>query len=69
MSTHSNYQPGRRGLTDSKIAAAKSLRAVVNHFKLPESGDLSGLVARLQHQRMRYSDRGDFSRCYRGGFY
>lgn len=24
--------------------------------------------AAAQHERLRYSDRGDFTRCYRGGF-
>ncbi|WYW04260.1 hypothetical protein Kompost2_00010 [Pseudomonas phage vB_PpuP-Kompost-2] len=69
MSLHSNFQPRRPGLTDAKIAAAKSLRAVANGFKV--AGDpyaMDSLVARLQRQRLRYSDTGDFTRCYRGGF-
>jgi hypothetical protein len=68
MSQHTNYQPAKRGLLDKQIEDAKVLRAVRNHFKKEEFGGMHSLIAKMQHQRLRYSDQGDFTRCYRGGF-
>lgn len=64
---HTNYQPARRGLVDAQIANEKAFRSIKNHFKVSHDG-MNGLIAHFQHQRLRYSDRGDFTRCYRGGF-
>jgi hypothetical protein len=63
---HTNYQPARKGLTDEYIRAQKVLRAVKNGPQVPELR-FSGQAMR-QHSKLRYSDQGDFTRCYRGGF-
>ena len=65
---HTNYQPAKPGLYDQQIASAKATRAVVNHRKNISHDGMDSLVATLQHMNLRYSDRGDFTRCYRGGF-
>jgi hypothetical protein len=90
MSKHTNYQPGRKGLTDAKIAAEK--RQAVSATMLNKDSkavvmkalygatqgacaviqnrlDLYTHVADWQHSKLRYSDQGDFTNAYRGGFY
>lgn len=65
---HTNYQPARKGLLDAQITACKVARVRRNGTKaMPEL--IAVATADLQHSAMRYSDRGDFTRCYRGGFY
>lgn len=66
MSLHSNFQPAKRGLTDTKIANAKRLRQRINGFHDDTTNVL--LAAASQRAQLRYSDQGDFTRCYRGGF-
>lgn len=65
---HTNYQPGKPGLFDMQIAREKATRAIANRNKGISHDGMSSLVAALQHMGLRYSDRGDFTRCYRGGF-
>ncbi|ARM69571.1 hypothetical protein HOR78_gp07 [Pseudomonas phage KNP] len=66
---HTNYQPARRGLEATRIMVAKRLRLTKNLCQ-PMVGDelLDCVKAEMQHKHLRYSDRGDFTRCYRGGF-
>jgi hypothetical protein len=68
MSLHTNYQPAKRGLIDAQIKAAKSLRAIKNGFKNARPNDYAGFMADFQRSHLKYSDQGDFTRCYRGGF-
>ncbi|WGH28269.1 hypothetical protein 10P302A_gene0009 [Pseudomonas phage 10P302A] len=76
---HTNYQPARRGLEAERIETAKlaALATSVRHniprteanaeaIDMRDNYDM--LWADLQRQQLRYSDRGDFTRCYRGGF-
>uniref|UniRef100_A0AAU6W450 Uncharacterized protein n=1 Tax=Pseudomonas phage Lepni01 TaxID=3138536 RepID=A0AAU6W450_9VIRU len=69
MSLHSNFQPSRTGLTCAKIHAAKTLRdrRNPNNPEVFEQG-YEMLDALIQRERLNYSDQGDFTRCYRGGF-
>lgn len=64
---HTNYQPARRGLIDVQTQNAKRLRKKVNPQEFPWF-DMDTYQANIQHHQLRYSDRGDFTRCYRGGF-
>lgn len=66
---HTNYQPARRGLVDGQTMAAKRLRVIKNPANLVHADDLL-MATRVEFQRkkLNYSDRGDFTRCYRGGF-
>ncbi len=66
---HTNYQPARKGLLAEQIVKAKRLRVLKNLHDLSHSNDLLALtVVEFQRKRLNYSDRGDFTRCYRGGF-
>lgn len=87
---HTNYQPGRKGLTDARIAAQKlaSLEATLKHGDAKRSvltalyggqglaqqavlvriSTMNDTIAEYQRSKLRYSDQGDFTRCYRGGF-
>ncbi|QNJ57493.1 hypothetical protein [Pseudomonas phage PlaquesPlease] len=66
---HTNYQPARKGLYESQIHAEKELRTRKNLGRPGQAGELLGVtLAGFQRKRLRYSDRGDFTRCYRGGF-
>lgn len=66
---HTNYQPARKGLLSEQIIKAKRLRVIKNLHNLEHSNGLLALtVVEFQRKRLRYSDRGDFTRCYRGGF-
>lgn len=66
---HTNYQPARKGLLDAQIHKAKRVRLVKN-LCAPMLGDelLDCVKAEMQRKHLNYSDRGDFTRCYRGGF-
>ena len=84
---HTNYQPTRKGLIQSRIDHEKE-QAIQATIRCPEAKAelMRGLygtkslqaeaiaardpvaVAEFQRQHLRYSDRGDFTRCYRGGF-
>ncbi|QJD54652.1 hypothetical protein PssvBMR2_gp09 [Pseudomonas phage MR2] len=48
---------------------AKRVRLTKN-LCAPMVGDelLDCVKAEMQRKHLRYSDRGDFTRCYRGGF-
>lgn len=64
---HTNYQPASRGLEATRIMAAKRLRLTKNLSR--DAAELIQCVnAELTHKHLRYSDRGDFTSCYRGGF-
>jgi hypothetical protein len=67
---HTNYQPARKGLIDTKITAEKALRGRKNGVpsKTYFRGDLAMIAAQRQRETLKYSDQGDFTRCYRGGF-
>lgn len=73
---HHNFQPAKTGLFDQQIAQEKHIRLLANteyrefrHLRpnLMAEG-LHVFTAADQHAQLRYSDRGDFTRCYRGGF-
>lgn len=66
---HTNYKPARRGLEATRIMEAKRLRLTKN-LRQPMVGDelLKCVKAEMQHKHLSYSDRGDFTNCYRGGF-
>ncbi|AUV61715.1 hypothetical protein HOS76_gp21 [Pseudomonas phage Henninger] len=66
---HTNYQPARKGLLADQILKAKRVRLAKNLCQ-PMVGDelLECVKAEMQRKHLRYSDRGDFTRCYRGGF-
>lgn len=64
---HTNYQPARKGLVDQQIRDAKVIRSIRNHMLRNEFG-LDAVLVDMQRTRLKYSDRGDFTRCYRGGF-
>ena len=66
---HTNHQPARKGLLDAQIMQAKRVRLTKN-LCAPMVGDelLDCVKAEMQRKHLRYSDRGDFTRCYRGGF-
>ena len=67
---HTNYQPARKGLLSEQIVKAKRLRVLKNLHNLSHSNDLLALtVVEFQRKRLSYSDRGDFTNVYRGGFY
>lgn len=85
--THTNYQPARKGLIDSRIASEKRI-AITATLKNPDSKsslmrtlyggqseNSSSLILRIdptcglmeyQRSRLKYSERGDFTGCYRG---
>lgn len=78
---HTNYQPAKRGLVSQGIAAEKALREHVNVPLKKSWGSLDKasqdlVTARLEcnaalwaaKRLLKYSDQGDFTRCYRGGF-
>ncbi|UAV89831.1 hypothetical protein QAC_7 [Pseudomonas phage QAC] len=66
---HTNYQPPRKGVIDGQIMAAKRLRVLRNGQSLAAIGDLlHATKVEFQRKQLAYSDRGDFTRCYRGGF-
>jgi hypothetical protein len=66
---HTNYQPARKGLIDGQIHAAKQLRMMKATRPVVTVAEVVATIeAHKQHQRLRYSDQGDFTRCYRGGF-
>lgn len=62
---HTNYQPRKPGLIDLKTQIDKSIRRTMNALPL---FDIDQYMAGRQALKLRYSDRGDFTRCYRGGF-
>lgn len=69
MSQHTNYQPAKRGLIDSQIKAAKHLRMLRATRPVVTAAEVIATIeARKQHSRLRYSDQGDFTNAYRGGF-
>jgi hypothetical protein len=61
-------------MTDAKIRADRSIRLHANNRSNPEAmvEHTEWSEARLgmlrQRRGLRYSDTGDFTRCYRGGF-
>ena len=57
------YKPG---LYDSQISAAKVRRNIVNHKKAVGDG-MASLLSRIQHERMAYTEQGDFTNCFRRG--
>lgn len=76
---HTNYQPAKAGVYDNQIRHARSVRIhanvdprgrCYNPEMLPEHTQWGNARLAMLHQRMRlrYSDQGDFTRCYRGGF-
>jgi len=79
---HANYQPRKPGLIDMKIIDDKMrtrpgkdafgyLYGSRNYRKVfLEAMDnrSSQIDVLLGHHGLRYSDQGDFTRCYRGGF-
>lgn len=76
---HTNYQPAKQGHYDQQIRLARSVRLHANVdargrvYNIPAIQEHSEWAAnRLavihQRKRLRYSDQGDFTRCYRGGF-
>lgn len=78
---HTNYQPRKPGLIDMKIldekGQARTGKDAFGYYWGRRKGFskafLSALEARqtvggIIHVDLRYSDRGDFTRCYRGGF-
>lgn len=81
MSVHTAYKKAKPGLMDRQIIAAKALRSIVN-VPLVKSWDSLDEVSKAlvsEHQvsqcilqtalHRRFSDHGDFTNCYRGGFY
>jgi hypothetical protein len=69
MSLHTNYQPAKRGLIDAQIMAAKQLRMMkATRPVVTVEEVIATIEARKQRKGLRYSDQGDFTRCYRGGF-
>lgn len=67
---HTNYQPARFGLVAEQILKAKRLRLLCNLSNLHASDDLiRTTIVGFQSKRLRYSDQGDFTQVYRGGFY
>jgi hypothetical protein len=79
VSLHSNFQPARQGIEAARIEAAKmaALAASVRH-NIPRTENNAApidmrdnydmLFANLQYEELHYSESGDFTRCYRGGF-
>ncbi len=78
---HTNYQPRKPGLIDQQIITSKNtVRTGKDAFgywygrrKDFTEAFLSAMEARqvvggMLCPGLRYSDRGDFTRCYRGGF-
>ena len=79
---HTNYQPRKPGLIDRQIIDAKmQARAPKDAFGylygsrryrkcfLEAMDNRSNQIdVLLGHGGLKYSDRGDFTRCYRGGF-
>ena len=81
MSVHTAYKKAKPGLMDRQIIAAKALRSLVNVplVKSWDSLDKASKALVMEHQvsqcilqsalQRRFSEHGDFTNCYRGGFY
>ena len=66
---HTNYQPAKPGILAGQILQAKRLRVMKNLSNQSATDDLiQATKVGFQRARLSYSDRGDFTRCYRGGF-
>lgn len=81
---HTNYQPARKGLVSEKIKAEKIAafnathkargggrevaREVMREMSWDRSMGETLMFVPIQARKLRYSDQGDFTRCYRGGF-
>lgn len=81
MSLHSNFQPRKPGLVDLKIIddkmRAKPGKDAFGYLYgsrqyrkafLEAMDNRSNQIDVLLSGHLHYSDRGDFTRCYRGGF-
>lgn len=80
---HTNYQPRKPGLIDQKIIDDKMRgrpgkdaygylyggRKGYRKVFLEAMDNRTTQIDVLLGGHLRYSDRGDFSNCYRGGFY
>lgn len=75
MTVHTTRKPAKMGLTDQWIAHQKSQRFLSGLSKKARKNytgtviDGDTLKANQQHRRVKYSEHGDFTNCYRGGFY
>lgn len=81
MTVHTAYKKAKPGMMDRQIIAAKALRSLVNVplVKSWDSLDNASKDLVMEHQvsqcilqsalQRRFSEHGDFTNCYRGGFY
>lgn len=81
MTVHTAYKKAKPGLMDRQIIAAKLFRALMNvpMVKPWDSLDKSSKDLVRDHigsqwilqnaLQRRFSEHGDFTNCYRGGFY
>lgn len=70
MTVHTGWKSRKVGLFEKQIIEAKRLRVVKNLDKIKPGVDLAELnKAIFAAKRLRFSEHGDFTNCYRGGFY
>lgn len=66
--THRAFKPAKPGLVTQQILRAKALRCHFGDVEHMEEYAASHHCVTAHWDRLKYSEQGDFTRAYRGGF-